>query len=333
MSYPPFDTNSWEGIPDDGYNYGLDWTGSGWYYDGNYMGASETTRGIKPKTGSTWSVDYTPTDVNFTINFADADGSSIYTNGFKVVLYFTSGWFVVECNSGTAGITAAGSYNFSFPLQHNYEVFPEIYSYFNGTGDLLSAQFWMGYDTLSGDRKFTINGISFLPDVGESASSISAISTITFSASGSLTDSITFLPTASSNITLSTSGLLQHTLDSLTERILHHLLTNQRWIKSSTLSLGLLTSLDPVIEISASGYQRVNITPSDSVFSASDGVFTSLIDFQFPSFDGTFIGWGLFSDTYGPAPLIKKAFPSSITSSILNVGPCFFAGQLDITIT
>lgn len=137
--------------------------------------------------------------------------------------------------------------------------------------------------------------------------------------------------TATSEVGILASGSLHYDLDSLTNRILHHLLTNGRWIKATTLSLGLLTSMEPVVEVSTIGYQRIDFAPSDANFSILDGVLTSSIDFQFPSLTETLVGWCLFSNVYGSTPLVKKAFSSPIICSVLEPGPIFPAGQLHIT--
>lgn len=107
----------------------------------------------------------------------------------------------------------------------------------------------------------------------------------------------------------------------------NHLLRSATWIKRNFYYLGLLTSLDPLIEVPkvSGGYQRQAVIPSNANWTEA---FLNNNRINFPPCGATIVGWALFwhfNPGFGEAdPVVfSKAFPSPIVMT---------AGQPGLTI-
>lgn len=103
-----------------------------------------------------------------------------------------------------------------------------------------------------------------------------------------------------------------------------HLLRDAVWEKRTTYFIGLLTSMDPVVEVSNGAYTRQYVYVGDSYWDAN---LENLSSFVFPSFNATVVGWALYAG-YHPASItgighdlvLKRELPSPIVCTTLVPG-------------
>jgi hypothetical protein len=146
MSYPPFNDESWEGTD----SQPLVWTGSGWYYDGDYGGCSDCVRGVQVKAGQTWHIGYRPSSVTISVTIEDT--ADIYSN---YVIHIYSEGYVSEVFIPYGDITpyvSPGAYDIEIDLS-------------GFTEDVLVVSCWFGLNGTTDDRPFTVTNIQFFPDL------------------------------------------------------------------------------------------------------------------------------------------------------------------------
>lgn len=120
------------------------------------------------------------------------------------------------------------------------------------------------------------------------------------------------------DILLSSISTLTHTPTDLVLSIGNNLLRSTTWNKRSSYYLGLVTSLSPVVEVSAAGYARQPLSVGDAHWTAN---FQNVSAFTFPLFDATVTGWALYADATGPALVFSRPLAAPVVCSAS--GPAF----------
>jgi hypothetical protein len=120
---------------------------------------------------------------------------------------------------------------------------------------------------------------------------------------------------------------------SLIDSILCHLFTDFTWKKHSVIKIALLTSIDPVIEVSASGYERASVFVSDDQWLVKNGSQIANAAFiSFPPFTASVVGWALYSDMGGDTALTVQNFSLTKECSATDSGAYFPVGQFSFSI-
>lgn len=131
-------------------------------------------------------------------------------------------------------------------------------------------------------------------------------------------------------------GTITPTDVSLPALVGNHLLRSATWAKRSYYYLGLLTSMDPLVEVTKTvgGYQRQMITASNSAWTAE---FLNSIALNVPPCDATVVGWALFwyyhRETGWDDPVMfSGAFPEPLVMTAGQPGFTIPPGSFEWTI-
>lgn len=155
---------------------------------------------------------------------------------------------------------------------------------------------WLNGDPVAGTGGIQIIGAWYL------AISVKNKFQISLGASGSL-EGFTALPTQNqwitdglwggNSVSVDGEGTITPTDVRLSALAGNHLLRSAVWTKRGYYYLGLLTSMDPLVEVTKTvgGYQRQMITAGNITWTAE---FLNLVAISFPPCSETIVGWALF---------------------------------------
>ena len=130
------------------------------------------------------------------------------------------------------------------------------------------------------------------------------------------------------SVGVDTIGTVTYTDVRLENLVGNHLLRSFVWNKRSTYYFGLLTDLDPLTEVSSSGYARLPVSASNAAWSEA---FVNLQKYSQLPFNGTVVGWALFwystPQLYEDPVVLSRAFPTPIVCSSTEPGIAFPVGS------
>lgn len=114
-----------------------------------------------------------------------------------------------------------------------------------------------------------------------------------------------------------------------------HLLRSLTWEKTSTYYLGLLTQMEPPIEVVGSGYSRQEVLIGDVHWTSG---FSNLQRYVFQPFNANVVGWALFTEPFveggsSGVLLYRQPFPSTFFCTLGTPGLVLLPGDFNITIT
>src|SRR5262252_6272960 len=126
--------------------------------------------------------------------------------------------------------------------------------------------------------------------------------------------------------------------DALENKMVDHLCRSASWTKPTQLNVALFTAAPSDAgggtEVSSGGYARVNLPPSDTNWTATQGGMSSnavAITFPAPTADWGMVGWfGLFDQAGTLQVWDALLAPRTILSG--DPAPSFQPGSLQITI-
>lgn len=99
-----------------------------------------------------------------------------------------------------------------------------------------------------------------------------------------------------------------------------HLLRSSLWNKTEKYWLGLLSSINPPIEISGAGYARQSVRVGDAYW---DSAYSNLERYTFAPFNGTVVGWALYASPIEDYLITHRALVAPIICSMGNPGIVF----------
>jgi hypothetical protein len=183
-----------------------------------------------------------------------------------------------------------------------------------GTGGISIVGAWFFAVSVKGVFKITVGGDDYKPTG--------------FTALDTETQFVTEGLWGGNFIVVDPIGTITYTDVRLEALIGNHLLRSATWKKRSTYYLGLLTSFDPLTEVSSSGYARLPLTASNASW---DETFTNLQKYSQLPFNGTVVGWALFwystPQLHEDPVILSRAFPEPIVCSSTEPGMAFPVGS------